>query len=120
MATRAAWLPTSPLKGAEAGQWLPGPLGHLPPVRRVGCPGEGLSRVEYHISALRETWEAQGVFSLGGVSKKGREKQLHPCTGLGCTLMTTRFTFRYCMRAGPVCFHPWCRSFLPSYIYLLV
>lgn len=78
MATRAACLPTSPQKGAEARQWLPGPLEHLPPVRRIGFPGEALSSLEYHNSALRETWEAQGVFSLGGVSRKaGRNSFIH-------------------------------------------
>lgn len=62
MATRDAWLPTSPQKGAGARQWLPGPLEHLLPVWSVSSPGEALFTLQYHVASGRDLEGSESDF----------------------------------------------------------
>ena len=124
---------------AEQGTWQHAPPDSPPPRRRAlrpdsGCQGLwGTCRLSGASAPQVRLFPAWSIIAV--ICKRpGRLREWFPweecqerlgetasCAyGRGYSLMATRFTFRYCMSAGPVCFRPWCHSFLPSYIYLLV
>lgn len=137
--SRGGWVLAVATVTAEQGTWQHAPPGSPPPRRRALRPDSGYQglwgtcRLSGASASQVRFFPAWSIITLL-CERPGRLRECFPWEesqerpgetassmyGRGCTLMTTRFTFRCCMRAGPVCFHPWCHSFLPSYIYLLV